>query len=296
VVLARDGGAYRVLLEGLERTAVLRGTARRDSLQAVAGDLVRIDPTTLGEDPIAVTGVEPRRSLLARRTPGGRGARPIAANIDRVVVVVAAADPDPILQLVDRLLVVAEANAIPALVVVNKVDLAPASVVAAHLAAAGYPVVEASAGEGVGLAELAALLVGRTSVFTGPSGAGKSSLLNAVEPGLGLRVGTVSRKARRGRHTTTTAVLIPLGSGGFVVDTPGFSDVGVWNVEGGALAGHFPEFAALAGQCRFGDCRHRHEPGCAVLDAVATGAVPASRHASYLTLLLELEGLPEAWE
>ena len=296
VVLARDGGAYRVLCAGVERTAVLRGTARRDSLQAVAGDRVSIDPATLDEATLAITGVEARSSLMARRTPGGRGERPVAANVDQVVVVTAAADPAPVEQLIDRLLVVAEANALPALVVVNKVDLAQAGAVSAHLAAAGYPVLETVARTGAGLEALRSRLVGRTSVLTGPSGAGKSSLLNAIEPGLGLRVGEVSAKVRRGRHTTTTAVLVPIGEGGFVVDTPGFSEVGIWSVEPGELAGLFPEFRARAAGCRFGDCRHRHEPGCAVRAAVDAGAIPASRHASYLALLAELEALPEEWE
>lgn len=296
VILARDGGAYRVLCEGRERTAILRGTARRDSKQAVAGDRVTIDPQTLAEDTLAITGVAPRTSLMARRTPGGRGERPVAANVDQVVVVVAAAEPEPLLQLVDRLLVVAEANELPALVVVNKVDLAPATPVVDHLAAAGYPVLEAAARSGLGLDALRERLVGRTTVLTGPSGAGKSSLLNAIEPGLGLRVGEVSAKVRRGRHTTTTAVLVPIGQGGFVVDTPGFSEVGIWNVALDELAALFPEMASRSGECRFGDCRHRHEPGCAVREAVASGAVADSRHASYLALLAELEALPEAWE
>jgi ribosome biogenesis GTPase len=296
VVLARDGGAYRILYRGEERTAVLRGTARRDSARAVAGDRVTIDPATAEEETLAISGVEPRSSLLARRTPEGRGARPVAANVDQVMVVIASADPDPILQLIDRLLVVAEANEIPAIVVVNKVDLAPPDAIVSHLAAAGYPVLPTAANEGVGIAELGKQLAGKVTVMTGPSGAGKSSLLNAIEPGLGLRIGAISVKARRGRHTTTTAVMVPLAAGGFVVDTPGFSEVGVWDVTKYELAGLFPEMASRAEGCRFGDCRHRHEPGCAVLDAVAAGEVSASRHAGYLAILAELEGLPESWE
>lgn len=295
VVLARDGGSYRVLLDGVERVAVLRGKARHGD-RAVAGDRVTIDATTLDEPTLAIAAVEPRRTILERRNPEGRGMRPVAANVDQVLIVTAAADPAPLLQLIDRLLVAAEADEIPAVVIVNKVDLAGTEGVAAHLAAAGYPIVATSARHGTGLDTLRALLVGRESVLTGPSGAGKSSLLNAIEPGLGLRVGEISARVRRGRHTTTTAAMVPLAQGGFVVDTPGFSEVGVADLEAGALATLYPEFVPLAGACRFADCQHRHEPGCAIREAVASGAIPASRHESYLAILAELAARPADWE
>ena len=296
VVLAREGGSYRVLLDGQERVAVLRGKAKRAEDRAIAGDRVRIEPATLTEETLAITGVEPRSSLLARRVPEGRGTRPVAANVDQVVVVIAAADPEPIPQLMDRLLVVAEANEIPCWVVVNKVDLASAKPIEAHLSASGYRVLATAARRGDGVEALRRELVGRTSVLTGPSGAGKSSLLNALEPGLGLRIGAVSAKVGRGTHTTVTATMIPFVGGGFVVDTPGFSEVGVWDLVHGELDSCFPEFRSHIGQCRFGDCLHRIEPGCAIRAAVAAGTIPAARHDSYLAILAELEGLPEAWE
>lgn len=294
-VLSRDGGSYRVELDGEARTAVLRGKAHHGD-RAVAGDLVTIDPVTLGEPVLAISDVLPRRSLLERRTPDGRGTRPVAANVDQVVVVTAAASPDPVLQLIDRLLVIAEANHLPAVVVVNKVDLAGAEVVSDHLRATAYPVLATSVARATGLDALHDLLHDRVSVLTGPSGAGKSSLLNAVEPGFGLRVGEVSRKVGRGRHTTTTATMIRLPGGGYIVDTPGFSEVGVWDVRPAALAALFPEFRDRADACRFGDCHHRHEPGCAVLEAIAEGAIPATRHEGYLAILAELEAMPEEWE
>lgn len=295
VVLARDGGSYRILIDGVERVAVLRGKARRGE-RAVAGDRVTLDPDTIPESNVAITGVEPRRNVLERRNPEGRGMRPVAANVDQVIIVTAAADPAPVLQLIDRLLAVAEADEIPAVVVVNKVDLAGTEVVGRHLAAAGYPILAASVKEMRGLDALRERLIGRESVFTGPSGAGKSSLLNAIEPGLGLRVGEISARVRRGRHTTTTAAMVPIAGGGFVVDTPGFSEVGVADLEAGALATLFPEFVPRAGDCRFADCRHRQEPGCAVREAVAAGEIPASRHESYLAILAELGARPEDWE
>lgn len=296
VVLAREGGSYRVLLGGIERVAVLRGKARQDRDRAVAGDRVRIDPTTITEDMLGIDGVEPRTSLLSRRTPEGRGHRPIAANIDQVLIVTATTRPEPLLQLIDRLLVVAEANELPALVVVNKIDLGGADALRRHLGASGYPLLETSAHTGAGLTELAARLRDKESVFTGPSGAGKSSLLNAIEPDLGLRIGALSAKVQRGRHTTTTATMIPLIAGGFVVDTPGFSEVGIWDVHPDGLAEYFPEFRPMIDLCRFADCHHGGEPGCAVRDSVAAGTIPETRHASYQAILAELKSMPEAWE
>lgn len=296
VVLARDGGQYRILLDGVERVAVLRGKARREADRPVAGDRVRIDPATVGEPVIGIEAPEPRRTLLERRVPDGRGTRPIAANVDLVVVVAAVTRPAPIPQVIDRLLVIAEANEIPALVVVNKVDLGGPDAVLAHLADAGYPVLLTSVRRGDGLDQLRERLDGRESVLSGPSGVGKSSLLNALEPGLGLRVGSVSTRVGRGKHTTVTASLVPFGHGGFVVDTPGFSEVGVWGVVPGALGECFAEFRPALGQCRFRDCRHRVEPGCAVRDLAESGGFARTRYQSYLAILEELETAPEAWE
>lgn len=296
VVLAREGGSYRVLVDGVERVAVLRGKAKREVDRAVAGDRVRFDPATFTEDILAIDGVEPRHSILERRVPGGRGTRPVAANVDQVVLVTAAADPLPIPQLIDRLLVVAAANDIPAMVVVNKCDLAPADSVIAHLAHAGYDIISTAANGGVGIDLLRERLVGKESVMTGPSGAGKSSLLNALEPGLGLRVGEVSAKLRRGTHTTVTAAMIPLVQGGFVADTPGFSEVGMWAIERAHLDECFPEFVPHIGTCRFDDCTHRTEPGCAMRALLKAGGITAERYASYLTIFSELVDLPQDWE
>ncbi|MES2304799.1 MAG: ribosome small subunit-dependent GTPase A [Gemmatimonadota bacterium] len=296
VVLEREGGSYRVLVDGIERVAILRGKAKRAEERAVAGDRVRLDPATLGDDVVAIDAVEPRTSIMERRVPDGRGTRPVAANVDQVLVVTAARDPDPILQLIDRLLVVAEANDLPASVIVNKIDLGSPAGIIEHLALAGYPVIATTAKAGEGLELLRAALVGKVSVLTGPSGAGKSSLLNALEPGLGLRVGEISKKVRRGTHTTVSAVMIPLVQGGFVVDTPGFSEVGIWALHRDQVDQCLPEFLAVLGDCRFGDCTHRTEPGCAVRALVDAGGVPAERYASYLAIRAELEAIPEDWE
>lgn len=294
-VLERDGSVYRVLTADGEVRAVLRGKMKRDMPKVVVGDRVRLD---VGDEAgmLGIAAVEERRSLLARRVPEGRGLRPVVANPDQVVVVTATRDPAPIPQLIDRLLVVAEANQLPARVVLNKVDLDPGLELAKRFERAGYTVHRTSARSGEGIAELREALAGRESVVTGPSGAGKSSLLNALEPGLKLRIGELSQRIRRGAHTTVGAVMIPFAMGGFLVDTPGFSEVGMWGIEPGELAHCFPEFRPLAERCRFPDCSHVHEPGCAVLAAVATGAVSADRHESYRALLAELAEAPRHWE
>jgi ribosome biogenesis GTPase / thiamine phosphate phosphatase len=296
VVLAREGGAYRVMFNGVERVAVLRGKAKRQADRAVAGDRVHFDPNTFTEDVLGIESVDPRTSILERRIPGGRGTRPVAANVDQVLVVIAAADPAPIPQLLDRLLVVAEANDIAALVIVNKVDLAGTEMIHEHLRASGYDILLTAAKRGDGVEQLRAKLAGVESVFTGPSGAGKSSLLNALEPELGLRIGAISAKARRGTHTTVSATMIPLAIGGFVVDTPGFSEVGMWALDRAHLDECFPEFRPAIGNCKFDDCTHRTEPSCAVRALVADGTIPQSRYDSYTALHAELVDLPEDWE
>jgi ribosome biogenesis GTPase len=294
-VLERDGAQYRVLTPDGEVRAVLRGKVKRDTPQLVVGDRVRLDPEAQG-GLFGITGAEPRRNLLERRIPLGRGARPVAANLDRVVVVTASVDPAPIPSLIDRLLVVAEVNEIPAALVVNKTDLDPGDDLVARYRAAGYEVLATSARTGAGLDAMRALLRGRESVVTGPSGVGKSSLLNALEPGLALRTGAISDKVKRGRQTTVSAVMVPLADGGFLVDTPGFSEVGLWGVEPRGLAECFPEFRPFLGQCRFPDCRHHGEPGCRIAAATAEGAIASERLASYRLLLDETEREPKDWE
>ena len=295
VVLEREGGQFRIATATGEVRAVLRGKAKRGTEQVIVGDRVRLEAEPQG-DLYGIEGIEPRRSLLERRVPMGRGARPVAANIDRVVVMTAAARPDPIPSLIDRLLVVAAANDLAAALVINKIDLDPGTALAERYVAAGYEVIRVSVKSGEGLEAVRAMLAGRESVITGPSGAGKSSLLNALEPGLTLRTGVVSEKIGRGKQTTVGAVMIPFAAGGFLVDTPGFSEVGLWGIVPRELAACFPEFRTLLDRCRFQDCSHTHEPGCAIQGAADAGHVHPDRLASYRTLLAELEGEPKDWE
>jgi ribosome biogenesis GTPase len=294
-ILERDGSVYRVSTPHSEIRAILRGKAKRESPRIVVGDRVQLEPEPEG-DIYGIVGVEPRSTLLERRVPEGRGTRPVAANIDEVFVVTATVNPAPIPQLIDRLLVVAEANSIPAAVVVNKVELNPGVELIDRCRAAGYTVFPTSAKTGQGIPQLAAALKDRVSVVTGPSGAGKSSLLNAVQPGLKLRIGEISARIRRGTNTTVSAVMLPLEAGGFLVDTPGFSEVGLWGIDPRELASCFPEMRPFIGECRYGDCRHVSEPGCRIRAAVEEVSIQADRWDSYRILLEELESAPAEWE
>jgi ribosome biogenesis GTPase / thiamine phosphate phosphatase len=290
VVLARAAAVFRVHTVEGEVTAVLRGRLKlADDDRCVAGDVV--DLKRHGDGPATVERVHTRRSVLARRRAGGaRRAQPIAANVDQVVVVAAARDPETIPRMLDRFLVVAEANGLPAAVVVNKADLDPSVVatIGRRFARAGYLVVGTSAKTGDGLPALRDLLRGRETVLTGASGVGKSSLLNTLQPGLKLRIGAISEKWRTGTHTTRAAELVPLDAGGFVVDTPGMREVGAWGIAPHELGACFPEFRPYLDRCRFDDCRHLVEPGCAVRSAVEAAVVDPDRLLSYERLYTEL--------
>lgn len=296
-VMAREGHSYRVAMVDGEVQAVLRGKVKRSEAESkvVVGDRVRLDTPEEGGT-WTIAAVEPRRNLLERRVPEGRGTRPVASNLDRIFVLTSAIDPEPVPQLIDRLLVLAEANEIPAAVIVNKVDLDPGTSIVARMRTAGYEVFAVSAETGQGLERLVPELLGHVSLLTGPSGAGKSSLLNRVEPGLGLRTGAISEKVRRGKNTTVSATMVPLAGGGFLVDTPGFSEVGLWGIEPRELASCFPELKPLIDDCKFPDCRHLTEPSCAVRGAVRAGTVQADRYDSYTVLLEELTSAPRDWE
>ncbi|HEV8305352.1 MAG TPA: ribosome small subunit-dependent GTPase A [Gemmatimonadales bacterium] len=271
VVLVREGGVYRVHTEAGEVTATLRGKLKhRDDDRVVPGDVVDLD--LHGDREAAITAIRPRRSVLARRAAqggsggGARRAQPVAANVDQVVVVTSARDPEANPRTLDRFLVIAEANGLPAVLVVNKVELdrSVTDALTRRYAGAGYQVLPTSVKAGQGLPALRDLLRGRHSVFTGVSGVGKSSLLNALEPGLKLRVGAISEKWRTGKHTTTAAELVPVAGVGYVVDTPGLREVAAWGIDPDALGACFPDFRPYLDQCRFDNCRHLTEPGCAV--------------------------------
>ena len=298
----RDARARDMQDRGGGRESMRRSRGTGDAerpLKLTVGDRVTIT-TDGGESGWAIDAIHPRRSQLARRSPGGaRGERIMVANLDQVLVVFAAARPDPHPRMLDRFLVIAEANDLAARIVINKCELSDERRILAMFAdqqAAGYPMHLTSVVTGDGLEALRAEVEGRSSALTGPSGVGKSSLMNRLFPGLDLRTAEISESVNKGRHTTVGAVLHPLPGGGFVADTPGLREVGLWNIAPEDLASCFPEFRPLLSTCRFADCLHTVEPGCAIRDAVRAGGVRAGRYESYLKLREELvEGAATFW-
>jgi ribosome biogenesis GTPase len=297
-VLNGTGGIWAVrTADGLTVDASLRGRLKMESatMKLAVGDEVTVARES-DADAWAITEILPRRGVLARRAPGkARGERIVAANVDQVLVVFAAAKPEPHVRMLDRFLVIAEGNDIPARIIFNKVELVggPPGVdeIARDYERAGYDVHRTSVKAKVGLQELRDVLAGKTSALTGPSGVGKSSLCNALFPGLDLRTAEISESVNKGRHTTVGALLVPIPDvlGGFVVDTPGLREVGMWGLPPGNLDRCFPEFRPYLGKCRFDNCSHDHEPKCAVRDAVESGEVSRARYESYQKLLGELE-------
>ncbi|MEX2572398.1 MAG: ribosome small subunit-dependent GTPase A [Gemmatimonadota bacterium] len=292
IVLRSRGGIYEVETDEGVREAVLRGRVKREERvgdRVIVGDRVaiRLDPAS---DAWTIESVAERESALVRRAPGkAPRAKAIVANIDRVVIVFAVASPAPHLRMLDRFLVLCESSGVDALIVANKVDLTtePAALaIFDEYERIGYPVIRTSTSTGEGVAQLRKILCEGISALTGPSGVGKSSLLNEVQPGLGLRVGKVSEHVQKGRHTTVTAELIHLECGGYVADTPGLRELGLWGIDARELDLYFPEFEPFLGQCRYrNSCTHSHEPECAIRQAVEDGAVSATRYDSYLRLL-----------
>ncbi len=289
-VLRSVGGVYDVEVAGASLECSLRGRLKREKgLGRVAvGDEVEVE--MLADGSRVICGVLPRSSRLSRRTKSGPREQVIAANVDQLAAVFSLARPEPVFSLLDRFLVLAESSEIAAFLVVNKIDLtgdADAREQFDVYEQVGYPVVYTSAKRCDGLEKLRDHLAGCITLFVGPSGAGKSSLLNALQPGLGLRVGELSKALQRGRHTTVAASLHPLDVGGYVVDTPGLGDLRFWEVGTHELGWCFREFRPYLGSCKFQDCSHEHEPGCAVIEAKEGGAVSESRYASYLRVLEE---------
>lgn len=294
-MLKGTGGVWHVRAEtGETHEASLRGRLkqeREESTKLAVGDRVVLEIDERGAH-WAIAEILPRHSQLARRAPGGQGERIVAANVDQVVVVFAAAKPEPHRRMLDRFLVIAEANSLQSRVVINKIELVDREVTErafADYSSAGYPVHFTSVKQRVGLDELHEALAGKTSVLTGPSGVGKSSLMNSMYPGLDLRVGEISESVNKGQHTTVGALLHPLPDAGYVVDTPGLREVGMWGLASEHLDECFREFVPHIPDCRFGNCTHRVEPGCAVREAVTDGEISAERYDSYLRLREEME-------
>jgi ribosome biogenesis GTPase len=292
-VLRARSGFYTVLADdGTVVECHLRGRVRRDrqtSDLAVIGDRVWFEDVPDGTG--TIHSVEPRRSRFSRRQPGPRGAwreDVIVANPDLVAAVFACDRPPPNPRLIDRFLVVGEHNELAVAIIANKTDLVTPDAVDRTFGPyerLGYMVVRTAARSGVGVDEMAALLEDRLSVVIGPSGVGKSTLLNAIQPGLRLATAKVSEALSKGRHTTTVAELHRLDRGGYVADTPGIRELGLWQIPPEDLAWCFVEFRPFLGRCAFNDCSHIHEPRCAVRSALEGGEISEARYDSYRRLL-----------
>jgi len=302
-----NSGNYHVLTGRGEFVCRLRGNLKKELVYSTSGSRPRrvqdarkrrtTDPIAVGDHVLIDTRlgmieeILPRHSALSRESPSARGQHTLVANLDCLYVVVAARHPWPDLSLLDKFLVIAEAAEIEAGIVVNKMDLLAGDEGETRAAMAvyervGYKVLFLSAKQSEGVDALRAALAGKISAFAGASGVGKSSLLNALEPGLSLRTGAVSAITFQGRHTTTSAELFPLPGAGetWLADTPGLRQVDFWEMDKDDLAFCFPEFAPFLGECKFANCRHHTELGCAVRAAVDAGTIDARRYQSYLQM------------
>jgi ribosome biogenesis GTPase / thiamine phosphate phosphatase len=231
----------------------------------------------------------PRKSEIVRLDPRPQGEyrQILLANPDQAVFVFACANPEPRLRMLDRFLVIAEKQNVPAVIVANKVELVGTEKAREKFGFypdLGYKVIYTSAKEKIGVDELHEILKGKLSALAGPSGVGKSSLMNAIQPGLGIAVGEISSFNDKGKHTTNFRQLHPLVDGGWVADAPGWKSLALWDTEPEEMDAYFPELAPLVEDCQFSDCSHVHEPGCAVLAAVESGKVRKERYESYLRL------------
>jgi ribosome biogenesis GTPase len=290
LVIRSQSGFYTVKTKGGMLVCRLRGRLKRGRRQGdivTIGDWVKVSP--ISDESGMIEAVESRQHMFSRMapTPQGEYQQILIANPDQVVLVFACAEPEPRLGMLDRFLIIAEKQGVPALIMANKIDLVDmnqALALFSRYELLGYEVIYTSAQTGEGLDVLRERLTGKISLLTGPSGAGKSSLLNALQPGLGLRVRQVSQATSKGRHTTVAREMFPLDGGGFVADTPGLKALALWDIEPEELDGYFPELRSLVADCQFSDCTHAHEPGCAVVSAVQKGDVHPERYQAYLRM------------
>jgi ribosome biogenesis GTPase len=290
LIIRSQSGFFTVQTESGVLTCQLRGRLKQGKHVgdiAAVGDRVMVSRHSEGTG--SIESIEARGRSLVRLDPRPQGVyqQVILANPDQAVFVFACAHPTPHLRMLDRYLVISERQGLPAIVVANKTDLVgrdKAEEIFGVYPTIGYRVIYACAKSGEGVDELRELLKGKISALAGPSGVGKSSLLNAMQPGLGLAVREISTAFQKGRHTTTVRQLFPLEGGGYVADTPGMRSLALWDTEPEELDGYFPELAPLVAHCQFSDCNHKTEPGCAVRAAVEAGLVRPERYESYLRL------------
>lgn len=296
LVIKNTGSWYVVKTDdGAEINCKIKGNFRLKGIRTTnpiaVGDLVTILPNADGT--AFITGIDTRKNYIIRRSSNlSKEAHIIAANVDQALLIVTLAHPVTSTTFVDRFLATAEAYRIPAVIVVNKIDLLCEDEDKEYLEAwsylyrsIGYEVLEVSAETGEGLEKLNALLNGKITLLSGNSGVGKSTIINRIMPELNLRTAEISTTHDTGMHTTTFSEMFPLPHGGYLIDTPGVKGFGTIDFDRHEVAHFFPEIFEIAQDCRFGNCTHTHEPGCAVLDALEEARIAQSRYNSYLSIL-----------
>jgi ribosome biogenesis GTPase len=290
LIIRSQSGFYTVRTERGDLFSRLRGRLKRGPRLgdvAAIGDWVQVMP--VGSDRGMIEAIELRQRMLSRMapTPKGEYQQIIIANPDQAVFVFACKEPEPRFGMLDRFLVIAEKQAIPAMIIANKVDLVSHETARGlfdRYPRLGYPMVYTSAKSGTGIDNLRHHLAGKVSVFAGPSGVGKSSLLNVILPGLNLEEREVSQATSKGRHTTVVREMFALVEGGYIADTPGLKALALWDIEAEELDGYFPELRIRVADCAFNDCTHTHEPSCAIQQAVAQGEIHPERYQSYVRM------------
>lgn len=289
-VVRATGSWYDVLHDGETVRCRIRGRLRlkgvRSTNPVVVGDEVACEADEGGDYVIA--DILPRRNYVIRRASNlSKESHIIAANVDQALLMASLRSPETPTEFVDRFLVTCEAYKVPVTILLSKLDLQDAEAVAEFRAVyegAGYRVLEVSVREGRGVEEVRELLAGRTTLVSGNSGVGKSTLIQAIDPSLDIRTGEISESHHKGRHTTTFSTMYPLAGGGAVIDTPGIKGFGLIDIDEAELWHFFPEMMRVAPACRFYNCTHTHEPGCAVTEAVKAGEIAWPRYESYLKI------------
>ena len=289
-VVRATGSWYDVLHDGETVRCRIRGRLRlkgvRSTNPVVVGDEVACEADEGGDYVIA--DILPRRNYVIRRASNlSKESHIIAANVDQALLMASLRSPETPTEFVDRFLVTCEAYKVPVTILLSKLDLQDAEAVAEFRAVyegAGYRVLEVSVREGRGVEEVRELLAGRTTLVSGNSGVGKSTLIQAIDPTLDIRTGEISESHHKGRHTTTFSTMYPLAGGGAVIDTPGIKGFGLIDIDEAELWHYFPEMMRVAPACRFYNCTHTHEPGCAVTEAVKAGEIAWPRYESYLKI------------
>ena len=294
IVVSSTGSWYEVTTERGTLSCRIRGRLRlkgiRSTNPVVVGDRVVVEPDG---DSSAIVEILPRHNYVIRRASNlSKESHIIAANVDRALLIVTLHSPSTPREFVDRFLVTCEAYKVPVTIVIGKADTlegeyaAEAAEFEAIYRDAGYDIIRLSSTTGQGIETIRTLLKGHTTLVAGNSGVGKSTLVSAIDPSLDIRTGEISESHHKGKHTTTFSTMYPIEQG-YIIDTPGIKGFGLIDIESRELCRYFPEMMRLAPNCRFYNCTHTHEPGCAVVEAVEEGTVAMSRYESYLKILDE---------